>query len=870
MIDPTLPRVVIFGGGIAGLSAAHELAERGFKVHVVESRPHPLRPGTCLVGGMAATQWSRFPFDPRVRTQPRGMRRARPPWELDWEANVRPGDDDATRARKAAIAHGSGPQRMEIRFADGTHALDATAKACIGAVAAYVKKYVDEHVRPETMIPHLFETPRPDASPRPETLVVEGFQSGAEPPGLAAARAEAVATALEKALGKDPLVVIVPRGLDCAPDDAGSDAARARCVRFRILEVRLPGEHGYRFFPAFYRHLFDTMKRTPIYFEEPVSPEQRARGAAGDAFGTPRAATRLVPSGRTAYDNLVEAEYHSIEQDDHKISQALPRRRPPSAVGLYEIVTQAQKELGFSTADLVRSGVKMLQYLTAHPDRRAGQYEEMSWSQFIGVDIPGRYSPTFDKALELWPQALIGLRPTECDARTAGNVTVQILLDMAKSEGFRDGTLNAPTSEAWLDVWQRHLESLGVEFHLGRLDALRWRDGGIETEHEVVGEPVDTRHAYVMVALPPERVAQLAHAVVRDAYAAGADPEAAGLRDFERLAQLLPLDLRSYQTNARPAGPFRHFNGIQYYLAHDFALIRGHTYYAAAPWGLTSISQAQFRVAELRGPFRGILSVDIGAWAEQERERHGDRRTAWECDADEVAAEIWAQIGRGVDNPVTYFPWPLWYHIDDALAFETATRDYKINHTPYLLNWPREWKLRPGDDPVVQPSMAERVKRYGGFTYSVARSASGYGGVVLTGNFTKTYTRLGTMEAANESARHAVSSLIEDWIGRTHHTRRVPQWCRTWNLEDYELKDFDPLKDLDRLLYQRGLPHVVDILELERTLLPETTAPDDAACDAALRSLLRFFESPDTLLQRIGGGSTLDGILAAARSLFAG
>jgi hypothetical protein len=35
-------------------------------------------------------------------------------------------------------------------------------------------------------------------------------------------------------------------------------------VSFRPRERWLPGEHGYRFFPSFYHHVFDTMKRTPL------------------------------------------------------------------------------------------------------------------------------------------------------------------------------------------------------------------------------------------------------------------------------------------------------------------------------------------------------------------------------------------------------------------------------------------------------------------------------------------------------------------------------------------------------------------------------------------------------------------------------
>lgn len=29
-------------------------------------------------------------------------------------------------------------------------------------------------------------------------------------------------------------------------------------------QSRLPGEHGFRFFPSFYRHVFDTMSRIPV------------------------------------------------------------------------------------------------------------------------------------------------------------------------------------------------------------------------------------------------------------------------------------------------------------------------------------------------------------------------------------------------------------------------------------------------------------------------------------------------------------------------------------------------------------------------------------------------------------------------------
>src|ERR1043165_3038641 len=61
------PSVVIFGAGVAGLTAAHELAERGIGVTVVDVAvpPHdlsgvppnvPAMPSN--IGGMARTQWT--------------------------------------------------------------------------------------------------------------------------------------------------------------------------------------------------------------------------------------------------------------------------------------------------------------------------------------------------------------------------------------------------------------------------------------------------------------------------------------------------------------------------------------------------------------------------------------------------------------------------------------------------------------------------------------------------------------------------------------------------------------------------------------------------------------------------------------------
>src|SRR5690242_9125245 len=53
------PIVTIFGAGIAGLSAAHELIERGFRVRVVERVASEDREYEAEVGGLARNQFGR-------------------------------------------------------------------------------------------------------------------------------------------------------------------------------------------------------------------------------------------------------------------------------------------------------------------------------------------------------------------------------------------------------------------------------------------------------------------------------------------------------------------------------------------------------------------------------------------------------------------------------------------------------------------------------------------------------------------------------------------------------------------------------------------------------------------------------------------
>jgi hypothetical protein len=71
----------------------------------------------------------------------------------------------------------------------------------------------------------------------------------------------------------------------------------------------------------------------------------------------------------------------------------------------------------------------------------------------------------------------------------------------------------------------------------------------------------------------------------------------------------------------------------------------------------------------------------------------------------------------------------------------------------------------------------------------------------------QTFTRLTTMEAANESARHAVNAILEA-------TPFTGTRCQVWDPEKNEPADLQFLVDLDHRLLALKLPHLVKILDL--------------------------------------------------------
>jgi uncharacterized protein with NAD-binding domain and iron-sulfur cluster len=402
----------------------------------------------------------------------------------------------------------------------------------------------------------------------------------------------------------------------------------------------LPAEHGFRFFPGFYRHLPDTMARIPH-------------------------------GGRTAADHLVPATRILLAQAGGR-DELIATARAPSSIDdvgvairfLWVFGTGA----GIPPPELALFLERLLTLLTSCDERRLEQWELASWWEYVGAQ---RRTAAFQKFLaDGLTRTLVAARAREISARTGGLILCQLLFDLVRAGGRADRVLDAPTNEVWIDPWLAYLRGRGV--------LLRGRC-------EVAGIDCDGRRitgATVQGASTVERVT--------------ADHYVAAL-PVERLRLLLSPALRAAEPRlaALPRLVVRWMNGVMFYLDRDVPLQHGHAIFIDSEWALTSISQAQFwPEVDLRdrgdGRVEGILSVDVSEW-----ERPGRRtgKVAMACSPDEIREEVWGQLVDHVDDGSLDAANVLAWFLDPAIQFPNPTG--ATNLEPLLVNTAGSWADRP-------------------------------------------------------------------------------------------------------------------------------------------------------------------------------
>jgi uncharacterized protein with NAD-binding domain and iron-sulfur cluster len=398
----------------------------------------------------------------------------------------------------------------------------------------------------------------------------------------------------------------------------------------------LPAEHGFRFFPGFYRHLPDTMQRIP-------------------------------DAGKTVLDNLTGATRILLAQADGRNELVAGAHLPESLEDLAVLsrfLFEWMTSLGIPAHEHTILMERLLTLLTSCDERRYEQWELESWWSFVGAD---RRSAPFRRLLaDGLTRTLVAARAREISARTGGLILAQLIFDLTRAGGRADRVLDAPTNDAWIDPWVAHLESKDVEIRLDTpvlgLPVSGGRIAGATT-------PAGTVTAdYYVAALPVEIMRTLAGPPLR-----ALEPR---LRGLDRLIT-------------------RWMNGILFYLDRDVPLVHGHAIYVDSPWALTSISQAQFwRGVDLGrygdGRVRGILSIDVSDWETPGR-RTG--KVASKCTRDEIREEVWGQLTDHFDRGELDEDWVLAWFLDPAIQFPNPTG--ATNLEPLLINTAGSWADRP-------------------------------------------------------------------------------------------------------------------------------------------------------------------------------
>lgn len=590
-----------------------------------------------------------------------------------------------------------------------------------------------------------------------------------------------------------------------------------------------PAEHGFRFFPGFYRHVPDTLKRIPF------------RGV-----------------NARVYDNLVPTEANLI---------ASYTRDPVAAVASYPKTLDALREgirfvpglmdLGLSNDDLTFYFHKLWRVLTSSRERRLAELESQSWREFMEPE--GRSHSYDDYLVTNTTRTLLAARAEDANALTIAEISLQLwatLLWYPQRGG--DRILNGPSSERWIEPWRAYLETLGVELKLNhRLHAIWTKEGRVSRVvfRDTAGRtPADEarlkeararnyREAFEELTLRLEgadagqrrRLEREARATLqdialeteRDFYASF--PAVEGIdADYyvfalpvEHMAKFLTEELLSLDPRLRGIAELtrhvRWMGGIQIYLNEAVDIGRGHVSYAGSPWALTSIVQSELWSEDIDlkdyadGSVRAILSVCISEW----KTPGFNGKEAGDCPPQELALEVWEQVKRALNRPnkppvlrdsmlalggdEALPGWhrasPAWFALDEGLtdrldairdapipdAWEAAFRnwidrdeageaDFYFNAEPLFVNIAGSWQHRP--------EVASRIPN-----------------LLLVGDYVQTHTNLACMEAANEAGRRATNEIL-----RRAGANAEP--CELWELD----LPFEALRSIDQRRFRAGKP----------------------------------------------------------------
>ncbi len=409
----------------------------------------------------------------------------------------------------------------------------------------------------------------------------------------------------------------------------------------------LPGEHGFRFFPGFYRHVVDTMARIPY-------------------------------KGASVAQNLVgatELRMASFDRPSFVLPSEFPRTENDIRVDLYALVAILAGQSGVPAQDAAFFAEKTWQFVTSCEERRMLEYERTNWWDFIEAGSRSEaYQTYFGSG---FTRSLVAAKARRASTKTVGDIFMQMLFGILMPSVSADRVLSGPTNDVWIDPWLEYLRERGVVYHLNSdVRAIRCSRGVVQSASvSVAGRVQEVSADYFVAALPVERMAELVTPELTTV-----DPSLANLGELTEYVEWM--------------------NGIQYYLTEDVPVVNGHAIYVDSPWALTSISQPQFwRTFDLTkygdGSVKGLLSVDVSDW--DVRGLNG--KEARYCTREEIAIEVWEELKRSLNGGgrevLLDSQLHSWFLDPDIADADPSTPNLETNGEPLLVNYVDTWRLRP-------------------------------------------------------------------------------------------------------------------------------------------------------------------------------
>lgn len=413
----------------------------------------------------------------------------------------------------------------------------------------------------------------------------------------------------------------------------------------------LPGEHGFRFFPGFYKHVTQTMSEIPF---------KRKDGSISNCL------ENLVPTSRIRI-----ARYN---HDSIITVSRFPRRMKDLKLLIEDMHVDA---------DITKEGKKffaerMWQLMTSSTERRNEDYEGLGWWDYLDAGNKSFGEGYVPLLVEGLTRTLVAAQAETASTKTGGNIFLQLIFNMVAPGVNTDRVLNSPTNDAWLNPWLDYLKDQGVQYHLSHeVKEIKALNGEIKSAvvQPLGEEPFQVEADYFVCAVPVEKAAEL-------------------LND-----ELIKLDssLGKIKTLAKDTN---WMNGIQYFLNKDIKITGGHCIYSNSEWAVTSISQMQFwENYELKdrfnGKVKGVLSVDVSDWSSTPYKGH----LAEDLPADEVAKGAWEQMQKSLNlhGKVIlgdYEDVVLFHYVDRDIKWDTK-KHQNIDKEPLLVNKVNTWELRP-------------------------------------------------------------------------------------------------------------------------------------------------------------------------------